>query len=194
MIKPQLSSHFQTRAPSAIRLTQIEFLKRTDQVTAINIAIGNVSLPMHPAMVQRMFSLDAPNSPFLKGIVKYSTTVGEIEANQAILHLIECSGFSKPPLVACWRGDPVAPVYEKEWDPHLFRLVADGAAPCREHPPTLLFLLCGFTAANQPVQVALAVLWEHQRSDGRFIATEPHRRRNRPPMPPAGIEVPLVSG
>ena len=95
MIKPQLSSHFQTRAPSAIRLTQIEFLKRTDQVTAINIAIGNVSLPMHPAMVQRMFSLDAPNSPFLKGIVKYSTTVGEIEANQAILHLIECSGFSK---------------------------------------------------------------------------------------------------
>ncbi len=94
MMKPMLSSHFQTRVPSAIRLTQIEFLKRMDQVVAVNTAIGNVSLPMHPAMIKRMFSLDAPGSPFCDGVVKYSTTVGEEEANRAFLHLIACSGFS----------------------------------------------------------------------------------------------------
>jgi aspartate aminotransferase len=93
-MKPPLSLHFQTRVPSAIRLTQIEFLKRTDHVVAVNTAIGNVSLPMHPSMVKRMFSLGAPDSPFRQGVVKYSTTVGEKETNQAILHLIENSGFS----------------------------------------------------------------------------------------------------
>lgn len=93
-MKPVLSLHFQTRIPSAIRLTQIEFLKRTDGVVAVNTAIGNVSLPMHPAMTKRMFALDAPGSPFCQGVVKYSTTVGEIEANQAFLHLIQSSGFA----------------------------------------------------------------------------------------------------
>lgn len=99
-MKPSLSLHFQTRVPSAIRLSQIEFLKRTDQVVAVNTAIGNVSLPMHPSMVKRMFSLDAPDSPFWQGVVKYSTTVGEIEANQSFLHLIETSGFSTQGLYA----------------------------------------------------------------------------------------------
>lgn len=93
-MKPSLSLHFQTRAPSAIRLTQIEFMKRTDQVVAVNTAIGNVSLPMHPSMIKRMFSLGAAGSPFQQGVVKYSTTVGEIETNQAFLHLIESSDFS----------------------------------------------------------------------------------------------------
>ncbi len=32
-----------------IRLAQIEFTKRRDSVQAMNVAIGNVSLPMHPA-------------------------------------------------------------------------------------------------------------------------------------------------
>jgi aspartate aminotransferase len=93
-MKPQLSLHFQTRVPSSIRLTQIEFMKRTDQVVAINTAIGNVSLPIHPAMAKRMFSLDGPESPFRNGVVKYSTTVGDVEANRAFLHLIASSGFS----------------------------------------------------------------------------------------------------
>lgn len=93
-MKPILSIHFASRAPSAIRLSQIEFLKRTDGVKAINTAIGNVSLPMHPAMIERMFSLDGKESPFRQGVVKYSTTVGEVEANQTVLHLIGSSGFS----------------------------------------------------------------------------------------------------
>lgn len=85
-----LSLHFQSRAPSAIRLTQIEFLKRTDSVVAVNTAIGNVSLPMHPAMQKRMFDL---KSHFQDGVVKYTTTVGEKETTQAFLHLIAASGF-----------------------------------------------------------------------------------------------------
>jgi aspartate aminotransferase len=93
-MKPSLSEHFQARLPSPIRLTQIEFMKRTDDTRAVNVAIGNVSLPMHPAMVKRMFSLGAKGSPFEKGVVKYSSTLGEEETNRAFLHLIECSGFS----------------------------------------------------------------------------------------------------
>lgn len=93
-MKPKLSLHFQTRVPSAIRLTQIEFLKRKDPVIAVNTAIGNVSLPMHPAMIKRMSSLGSANSPFNKGVVKYSTTVGEVETNQTFLHLIASSNFS----------------------------------------------------------------------------------------------------
>lgn len=93
-MKPSLSEHFQSRVPSAIRLAQIEFLKRTDQVVAINTAIGNVTLPMHPSMAKRMFSLEGKESPFQKGVVKYSTTVGEVETNRTFLHLIDSSGFS----------------------------------------------------------------------------------------------------
>lgn len=91
-MKPILSDHFAARTPSAIRLSQVEFLKRIDGVKAINTAIGNVSLPMHPAMVERMLTLD--KSPFKDGVVKYSTSVGEVEANRTVLHLIGASGFS----------------------------------------------------------------------------------------------------
>ncbi|MBX3719585.1 MAG: aminotransferase class I/II-fold pyridoxal phosphate-dependent enzyme [Parachlamydiales bacterium] len=94
MKKPLLSEHYQDRLPSAIRIAQIEFLKRTDQVVGVNTAIGNVTLPMHPAMVKRMFSLNGPHSPFKQGVVKYSTTAGEKEANHAFLHLIASCGFS----------------------------------------------------------------------------------------------------
>jgi aspartate aminotransferase len=100
IMEPLLSEHFQTREPSDIRLTQIEFLKRTDQVVAVNTAIGNVSLPMHPAMMKRMFALGSSDSPFRKGVVKYSTTVGEPETNQTFLHLIESAGFSTQGLFA----------------------------------------------------------------------------------------------
>ncbi|MBN2096424.1 aminotransferase class I/II-fold pyridoxal phosphate-dependent enzyme [Candidatus Peregrinibacteria bacterium] len=89
----KLSAHFQTRTPSAIRLAQIEFLKRNDGVTAINTAIGNVSLPMHPVMQERMFHLNAPESPFKNGVVKYTETVGTKEARDAFLNIIKASGF-----------------------------------------------------------------------------------------------------
>lgn len=92
-MKPEMSAHFKARRPSDIRLAQIEFAKRTDEVIAINTAIGNVSLPMHPAMIKRMLHLNAETSPFKDGVVKYTTTVGMVETNQAFLNIIASSGF-----------------------------------------------------------------------------------------------------
>jgi aspartate aminotransferase len=93
-MEPELSVHFKSRTPSAIRLAQIKFMERTDGAVDINTAIGNVSLPMHPAMQKRLFGMDSEDSPFKKGVVKYSPTVGYKEANQAFLNIIASSGFN----------------------------------------------------------------------------------------------------
>lgn len=93
MRNAELSEHFKWRKPSAIRLAQIEFMKRRDDVQAINVAIGNVSLPMHPAMQKRMFNLGSVDSPFKNGVVKYTPTVGLEETNRAFLNIIASSGF-----------------------------------------------------------------------------------------------------
>ena len=93
MKKPSISAHFQNRQPSSIRLAQIRFAERVDTVDAVNVAIGNVCLPMHPAMRARMHGLDAGDSPFASGVVPYSDTIGRKETNEAFLHLIASSGF-----------------------------------------------------------------------------------------------------
>ena len=93
MVAPELSAHFAARKPSAIRTAQIEFLKRTDGVDAVNTAIGNVSLPMHPAMQRRMRTLGEPGSPFAQGVVKYTPTVGTPDAIAAVKNIIASSGL-----------------------------------------------------------------------------------------------------
>jgi len=94
MSEAKLSQHFATREPSVIRLAQIEFMGRTDDTQAVNVAIGNVSLPMHPAMQERLNNLGVPGSPFANGVVKYSATVGFPETNEAFLNIIASSGFN----------------------------------------------------------------------------------------------------
>lgn len=94
MTMPTMSDYFKARNPSAIRMAQIKFMERTDGVEAVNTAIGNVSLPTHPAMQKRMYHLDAPESPFKDGVIKYTATVGEKETNEAVLNIIASSGFS----------------------------------------------------------------------------------------------------
>lgn len=89
---PPLSSHYAQRQPSAIRIASIRFAERTDGAQAVNVAIGNVSLPMHPAMQARMKSMAAPGGPFADGVVKYTATVGEAETNRAFLNIIASSG------------------------------------------------------------------------------------------------------
>lgn len=95
MRDPILSEHFQTREPSAIRQAQIEFARRPDRgaVIPINTAIGNVTLPMHPRMRERLANLTASGSPFADGVVKYSATIGEEEARRAVMNIIASSGF-----------------------------------------------------------------------------------------------------
>jgi aspartate aminotransferase len=88
---PKVSQHFQNRQPSSIRMAQFEYTKRHDGVQAINLAIGNVSLPMHPALSERMLMLQATR--LANGVVKYGPTAGFDSAQQTFLHLIETSGF-----------------------------------------------------------------------------------------------------
>jgi aspartate aminotransferase len=73
---PKMSKQFETRTPSVIRMAQIKFDERNDGTEAINVAIGNISLPMYPAMIERLHNLEAAESPFRDGVVKYSATSG----------------------------------------------------------------------------------------------------------------------
>ena len=85
---PNLSDQAENAEASAIRSAQVAFNGRSDRnaVNPLNLAIGNVSLPMHPA--------------FLRGIssagdtMAYTPTAGTPEAREAILRMIQASGFS----------------------------------------------------------------------------------------------------
>ncbi|MFA7662499.1 MAG: aminotransferase class I/II-fold pyridoxal phosphate-dependent enzyme [Patescibacteria group bacterium] len=88
---PKISQHFKSRQPSSIRMAQFEYAKRHDGVKAINLAIGNISLPMHPAMKEKMLMLQA--TQLENGVVKYSPTAGFENAQKTFLHLITSSGF-----------------------------------------------------------------------------------------------------
>ncbi|RKZ18927.1 pyridoxal phosphate-dependent aminotransferase [bacterium] len=92
MTGPALSAHFASRKPSVIRLAQIEHAKRTDGVAALNVAIGNVSLPMHPAMAARLATMGTPGGAFADGVVSYTATSGTAECNAAVLNVIAASG------------------------------------------------------------------------------------------------------
>lgn len=91
-MEPIISSHFKSRQPSSIRLAQIEFAKRKDGVISMNTAIGNVSLPIHPAMQKRAGNLMTEKSPFANGAVEYTTTVGTNECREAFFNIIRASG------------------------------------------------------------------------------------------------------
>ena len=93
MNKPVMSEHFKKRMPSDVRLGQIKFGERKVKPALMNVAIGNVSLPTNPAMQKRMFSLDAPESPFANGVVRYSGTAGVAEAQDAFKNILRCEGF-----------------------------------------------------------------------------------------------------
>ena len=85
---PELSDHFKNRRPSAIRQAQIIFSQRKgkDSIQVINLAIGNVSLPMYPAMKKRMNELG--DKGFKDGVVKYTPSVGTTEARNSFLNII----------------------------------------------------------------------------------------------------------
>ena len=94
MSKPILSAHFESRTPSDVRLAQMKYDERKVKPEAvINVGIGNVSLPTNPAMMKRMFALGAPESPFAKGVVRYSGTAGTVECQDAFKNILKCEGF-----------------------------------------------------------------------------------------------------
>ena len=100
MSKPILSAHFESRTPSDVRLAQMKYEERKVKPEAvINVGIGNVSLPTNPAMQKRMFGLGAPESPFAKGVVRYSTTAGTVECQDAYKNILKCEGFDTSKLL-----------------------------------------------------------------------------------------------
>ncbi len=90
---PRISDHFERRRPSAIRVAGIRFAQRSDDTRALNVAIGNVSLPMHPAMIRRAHDLGGPESPFAEGVVRYTSTVGLDETRDAFRNILASGGI-----------------------------------------------------------------------------------------------------
>ena len=88
---PPLSAHAQGRQPSAIRVAGIEFSRRNDDTQAINVAIGNVSLPMHPRMRECLRSMGETTGDFSDGVVRYTPTVGTTAARDTIKKIIRAS-------------------------------------------------------------------------------------------------------
>ena len=89
-MSPSISDHYIKREPSSIRKAQILFQSRPDFsiLEVINLAIGNISLPMHPAMLSRLKSIGKPDSPFAEGVVQYTASEGTAECKTAILNSI----------------------------------------------------------------------------------------------------------
>ncbi|MCA9390206.1 pyridoxal phosphate-dependent aminotransferase [candidate division WWE3 bacterium] len=130
MKSPHLSQYSQQRQPSAVRVAQIAFGNRQDTVEAINVGVGNVSLPMFSPMRDALFSLANDKSPFSKGVVKYSSSLGMPEANEAFLHAISASGFSTE---------------------NLYSLITDGGSHAME---LVILATCGFIdSTDRPLLV-----------------------------------------
>ena len=89
-MSPSISDHYAKREPSSIRKAQILFQSRPDFsiVEVINLAIGNISLPMHPAMLSRLKGISKSDSPFVNGVVQYTASEGTTECKTAILNSI----------------------------------------------------------------------------------------------------------
>jgi aspartate aminotransferase len=94
MNKPTVSKHFESRKPSAVRVAQMKYEAReVKPASVINVGIGNVSLPTNPAMQKRLFNLGAAGSPFENGAIRYTTTAGTTECQDAFKNILQCEGF-----------------------------------------------------------------------------------------------------
>lgn len=90
----KVSEHFKNRNPSSVRKAQISFSERNDKdsITVVNLAIGNISRPMYPAM--RKALLDLGTKTKSDGVVKYTPTVGTNNARNAFLNILSAEGYS----------------------------------------------------------------------------------------------------
>ena len=94
MKSPELSELYKNRKPSVIRSAQIKCSKRIDlgSITVVNLAIGNINLPMHPSMISRLRGLGRDS--FQDGIVKYTSSEGRQEAKDAFLNILAADGIN----------------------------------------------------------------------------------------------------
>lgn len=96
MPTPTLSQEAELAEASAIRSAQEAFGWRKDsnEINPLNLAIGNVSLPMHPGMLKQARDVDADNHPLKTGSVPYTPTQGTDNARAALLNVISVPGFN----------------------------------------------------------------------------------------------------
>ncbi len=91
----RVSGYFEEIEPSRIRAAQMKFRKRVEKeiaegkkpTKAINVAIGNVSLLTHPAMLERY--LKPQDEALRKGVWRYTETVGRDKCNEAFTNIIK---------------------------------------------------------------------------------------------------------
>lgn len=96
--KPSVSNYFAGKVPNDIRLGSIKFSERKDDVELVNAAIGNVSLPMHPKLQERMRNLGKEGGGFADGVVRYEPTAGREETKEAFKNIIQQMGFDSSEL------------------------------------------------------------------------------------------------
>ena len=120
----KVSEHFKNRTPSSVRKAQINFSERHDKdsVVVINLAIGNISRPMYPAMRKALFDLGTKRKS--DGIVKYTPTVGTDKARNAFLKILSAEGYDKT---------------------GIFSMITDGGSSAME---LMLLGVCGPASSN----------------------------------------------
>lgn len=91
--QPAMTNYYKNKMPNDIRLGSLKFAKRDDKVELVNCAIGNVSLPMYPKMLERMQNLGQPQGGFFDGVVKYEATTGNPETIAAFKNVLKQQGF-----------------------------------------------------------------------------------------------------
>lgn len=89
----KVSTYFTNKMPSDVRLGSIKVENRKDNIELVNCAIGNVSLPMYPKMIERLQNLGQPTGAFEQGIVKYEATAGNTETKAAFKNILKQEGF-----------------------------------------------------------------------------------------------------
>lgn len=91
--KPVISNYFKSKKPSDVRLGSLKFAKREDNVKLVNCAIGNVTLPMYPKMMERLVHIGQEGYGFADGVVKYEITTGHPETIAAFKNVLTQQGF-----------------------------------------------------------------------------------------------------
>lgn len=150
--KDVMSMFFREMEPSCIRKAGIVFRERIkitkEDIKAINVAIGNVSLPTHPAMLHRY--LNPKEANLVKGIWQYTQTEGIEEVNLAFKNIIY--SFLKP-----------------DCKPNLYSLVDTGGS----HIMKLVMLgVCGEPASGKKPLLVLDPVYTNYVSIGKEIGRE----------------------
>lgn len=166
-MKPKISEFFENIEPSCIRKAGILFSKRqskniNENIKAINVAIGNVSLPTHPAMLKRFLS--PKDEDLTKGVWRYTQTEGLEEVNLAFKNIIQ--SFLKP------ECKPNLYTLVDTGGSHIMRLVMLGACgkPLSDDKPLLVLdpVYTNYVSIGEEIGRSVISIGRNLMPDGLF--------------------------